>query len=250
MKKGLTLKMHEHIQSPEGKRKFNEHMFSEIAPRYNFITRALSFGRDTAWKNELIRYLPEIEKATCLDLASGTGDITFRLAKKYPVGRVIGLDLAEPMLDMAGKMNTFPNVEFLAGDMCQSGFADETFDIVTGGYAIRNAPVLDNVLTEIRRVIKPGGTAAFLDFSKTPNKVLQKIEIFLLKLWGGFWGLLLRHNIELYTYIGKSLKQFPDSIRLKEKIGTAGFEIVFAKKHFAGFAETIICRRLSTEPAD
>ncbi|MHC4131759.1 MAG: ubiquinone/menaquinone biosynthesis methyltransferase [Planctomycetota bacterium] len=243
MKKGLTLKMHDHIHNPEGKLLFNEHMFGEIAGKYDFITRALSFGRDSVWKNELIKHLPEIENPTCLDLASGTGDITFRLAEKYPSGSIIGLDLAEPMIEKARKINKYSNVEFQPGNMCKTNFPDNSFDIITGGYALRNAPVLQTALAEIARIIKPGGTAAFLDFSKVPNKLFQKFEIFLLKFWGGFWGLLLYRNIEVYTYIAESLKQFPDTEQLKELMRKSGFEVIFSKKHYGGLAETIICKK-------
>jgi demethylmenaquinone methyltransferase/2-methoxy-6-polyprenyl-1,4-benzoquinol methylase len=243
MKKGLTLKMHDHIHHPEGKLLFNEQMFGEISGKYDFITRALSLGRDTAWKKELIRHLPEIQSPSCLDLASGTGDITFRLAEKYPSGKVIGLDLTKPMLEKARKTNKYSNVEFQHGNMCKTDFPDNSFDIITGGYAIRNAPVLQKALTEIARIIKPGGTAAFLDFSKGPNKLFQKSEIFLLKLWGGFWGLILHRNIEIYTYIAESLKQFPDREQLKGLLRKDGFEIIFSKKHYAGLAETIICKK-------
>jgi demethylmenaquinone methyltransferase/2-methoxy-6-polyprenyl-1,4-benzoquinol methylase len=244
MKKGLTLKMHDHIHSPAGKLLFNEQMFGEIAGKYNFITRVLSFGRDIAWKNELIRHLPEIENPNCLDLASGTGDITFRLAEKYPSGSIIGLDLTEPMIEKARKINKYSNVEFQRGNMCKTNSPDNTFDIITGGYAIRNAPILEEALAEIERIIKPGGTAAFLDFSKVPNKLFQKFEIFLLKLWGGFWGLLLYRNIEVYTYIAESLKQFPDREQLRGLLQKCGFEVIFSKKHYAGLAETIICKKI------
>jgi demethylmenaquinone methyltransferase/2-methoxy-6-polyprenyl-1,4-benzoquinol methylase len=112
MKKGLTLKMHDHIHHPEGKLLFNEQMFGEISGKYDFITRALSLGRDTAWKKELIRHLPEIQSPSCLDLASGTGDITFRLAEKYPSGKVIGLDLTKPMLERPERQTNIRTLNF------------------------------------------------------------------------------------------------------------------------------------------
>ena len=240
MRRNFTLKMHDYIHRPEGKRKFNEEMFSEVAPRYDFITRALSFGRDKTWKDELVAKLPGIKSPNCLDLACGTGDLTFRLARRYGQGRIVGLDLTEAMLALARGRNSFGNVEFVTGQMSQTGFADESFDVVTGGYALRNAPVLKDALEEIRRVIKPGGTGAFLDFSKPPNKLLQKVENVMFKTWGGFWGLTLHRNSELYTYIAESLKQFPDSSQLKGHLEEIGFRNISSKKHFLGMAETIV----------
>lgn len=244
MRRNFTLKMHDYIHRPEGKRQYNEAMFGEIAPRYDFITRALSFGRDRKWKDDLVGKLPDIGNARCLDLACGTGDITFRLAQKYPEGHVVGLDLTEAMVALARPRNSFGNVEFVIGDMSQTDFADESFEIVTGGYALRNAPDLTKALKEIRRVMKPGGTGAFLDFSKPSNRALQKVELLALKTWGAFWGLALHRNTEVYTYIAESLKQFPDSPKLKELIEQIGFGIIRSEKHFLGMTETIIVEKV------
>jgi demethylmenaquinone methyltransferase/2-methoxy-6-polyprenyl-1,4-benzoquinol methylase len=271
--------MHDYIHQAEGKLFFNRRMFSTIAPRYDFITRVLSFGRDTSWKNRLVNDLPffaaehaesaetrseaksplrqkpnltsansavsavNISSPHCLDIACGTGDITFRLAAKYPAGRIVGLDVTEPMIDYARKRNTFSNITFTLQDMCRTNFADASFDIVTGGYALRNAPNLEQALIEIRRVMKPGATAAFLDFSKPPNRFLQKAKGMLLKFWGGFWGILLHRNPQLYTYIAESLKLYPDRIALKQLITKLGFTNIRSRKHFLGFAETIFFQK-------
>lgn len=243
MRRNFTLKMHDYIHRPEGKRQYNEAMFGEIAPRYDFITRALSFGRDRRWKDDLVEELPDTGDAKCLDLACGTGDITFRLARKYPEGHVVGLDLTEAMVELARPRNSFGNVEFVIGDMTRTDFADESFAIVTGGYALRNAPELAGALKEIRRVLRPGGTGAFLDFSKPSSPLLQKIELLTLKAWGGFWGFALHRNAEVYTYIAASLKQFPDSPRLKGLLEQAGFRIIKSEKHFLGMTETIIVEK-------
>jgi len=120
MRRNFTLKMRDYIHRPEGKREYNREMFGEIAPRYDFITHVLSFGRDKAWKDELVRKLPEIEKPNCLDLASGTGDLTFRLAQRYHDGHIIGLDLTDAMVALARPRNSFSNVEFVIGDMNQT----------------------------------------------------------------------------------------------------------------------------------
>jgi demethylmenaquinone methyltransferase/2-methoxy-6-polyprenyl-1,4-benzoquinol methylase len=243
MKDRFNLDMHDYIHQPEGKLVFNRQMFGHIASTYDFITRTLSFGRDASWKNRLISDLPEIEAPDCLDIACGTGDITFRLAAKYPAGRIVGLDLTEPMVDLAKTRNTFVNIAFTIGDMCRMSYADDSFDIVTGGYALRNAPNLEQALLEIRRVMKPGATAAFLDFSKSPNRFLQTAQDFLLRFWGGFWGVVLHRNPQLYTYIAASLRQFPDSAAFKQLIAKLGFTNIRSRKHFFGFTETIIFQK-------
>lgn len=243
MNSRFDLNMHDYIHQAEGKLFFNKQMFGTIAPRYDFITRVLSFGRDMSWKNRLVNDLPDNKNAHCLDIACGTGDITFRLAAKYPAGHIVGLDVTEPMIDYARERNTFSNITFTIQDMCRTNFADASFDIVTGGYALRNAPNLKQALIEIRRVMKSGATAAFLDFSKPPNRLLQKIKGMLLKFWGGFWGILLHRNPQLYTYIAESLKQYPDRNALRQLITKLGFTNIRSRKHCLGFAETIFFQK-------
>jgi ubiquinone/menaquinone biosynthesis methyltransferase len=259
MKNQFKLDMHDYIHRAEGKLFFNREMFGHIASNYDFITRVLSFGRDTSWKNRLIKELPDVNAPACLDIACGTGDITFRLAAKYPQAVIIGLDVTEQMLNLArssyesrseaesrfsGRAASHESrITFVIGDMCQMNYPDNSFDIVTGGYALRNAPNLEVALTEIRRVMKPGATAAVLDFSKSPNRFWQKIQDLLLRFWGGFWGILLHRNPQLYTYIAASLRQFPDSVALKKLIIQLGFVNLRSRKHFLGFTETILFQK-------
>jgi ubiquinone/menaquinone biosynthesis methyltransferase len=239
----FDLDMHDYIHQAEGKLFFNKQLFSTIAPKYDFTNRVLSFGRDAVWKNRLVEGLPDIKIPKCLDIACGTGDITFRLAAKYPAGQIVGLDVTEQMIDYARERNTFSNITFSLQDMCKTNFANASFDIVTGGYALRNAPNLEQAFIEIQRVMKPGSTAAFLDFSKPPNCFLQTIKGMLLEFWGGFWGILLHRNPQLYTYIAESLKQYPDRNALKQLITKLGFTNICSRKHFLGFAETIFFQK-------
>ncbi len=239
MRKRFTLKMHDYIHHPKGKLEYNEKVFKEIAPKYDFITVVLSLGRDSKWKDHLVEKLPDIRQPYCLDLACGTGDITFRLAEKYPEGCIVGLDLTDAMVAVARSRNCYDNVRFTIKDMSQTGFADNSFDIVTGGYALRNAPDIEVALEEVWRVMKVGGTAAFLDFSRPCNKYFQKIEYWLLKLWGGFWGWLLHRNVEVYTYIAESTKLFADSKQLKQLMTDKGFSNIKSKKYYWGIMESI-----------
>ncbi|MFB0525576.1 MAG: ubiquinone/menaquinone biosynthesis methyltransferase [Phycisphaerae bacterium] len=245
MKRRFTLRMHDYIHWPKGKLKYNEQLFTEIAPRYDFITRALSLGADAEWKDELVAKLPYISSPKCLDLACGTGDITFRLANKYPAGLVVGLDLTEDMIALARFHNVYNNIHFTVKDMCQTGFDDNSFDIVTGGYALRNAPDIKKALNEIWRVMKFGGKAAFLDFSKPSSRFFQKLENALLKTWGSFWGLTLHGNTEVYTYIAESLKQFPNHEQLKQYLREVGFVNIQSKKHLFGITETIVFEKVT-----
>ena len=126
------------------KRYFNRFLFTEVAPKYHIATQFLSFGRDKSWKKKMIKKLPKKEKAVCLDIACGTGDISFLLAKKYKDSEIIGIDFNEKMIDIANKLLEYKynNIKFKVADMGDTAFNSEQFDIITGGYALRNAPDL------------------------------------------------------------------------------------------------------------
>ena len=240
MNKLSQVELNECFKSSISKLSHNEKLFSLIGPKYNKATRILSLYRDQSWKRQLINYLPNINNPVCLDLACGTGDVTFRVAKKYPMGTVYGLDLTQAMLNEAIKINTLSNVKFVCKDMCNTDFENNTFDIITGSYALRNSPDLKNALFEIKRILKPGGTVAILDFSKFDNAIAQKIQYALLKFWGSLWGILLHKNPTIYSYIAESIKHHPTHTEFEKIIKEFNFEITNKKKFFLGTMEIII----------
>jgi demethylmenaquinone methyltransferase/2-methoxy-6-polyprenyl-1,4-benzoquinol methylase len=243
MHDSIGLKMKEALQSPEGKRQFNEAHFAVASTKYDFATQALSLGRDVHWKDELIGLLPEIAAPMCLDLACGTGDLTFRLAERYSKGQVIGLDLTGAMIDRARVRNTYPNIQFAVKDMCRTGLDDNSVDIITGAYALRNAPDINQALAEIHRVMKPGGTAAFLDFAKPKHPARQALNYALLKVWGSFWGWMLHRDTNVHGYISESLKTFPHREGLRQRILEQGFEQFRSRSHFLGMVEVLLFRK-------
>jgi ubiquinone/menaquinone biosynthesis methyltransferase len=177
LKRTFALKFSDHADQPARKKFYNEQLFSEVAPKYDFVTKALSLGRDAAWKRHLVNALPDDTiTPRCVDLACGTGDVSFLLADRYPNGTVTGIDLTESMLKLARQRQVPKNLSFTQGDMCDTGIESGSIDIVTGSYALRNAPNLEQALIEIRRILKPGGMAAFLDFSKPTMQSLQAVE--------------------------------------------------------------------------
>jgi ubiquinone/menaquinone biosynthesis methyltransferase len=247
MAQPFRLKIGDHLNSPEKKRYYNEQLFTEIAPRYDFITRALSVWRDGAWKRDLVASLPLQEEPFCLDLACGTGDITLLLAARYPQGRIVGLDITEPMLARARARCTDFNVWFINQDMGHLGFVPGSADIVSGGYALRNAPDLEKAVDEIHQVLKPGGLAAFLDFSKSDGSLSQCLEYWLLKIWAGFWGIMLHGNHEVYGYIAESLRRFPDRGALRRMFQDKGFIIVTSRLYFFGITELLVIKKNTPE---
>ncbi len=239
----FSLKIKDYIHSPENKREYNEQHFSEAARHYDFATRAMSLGRDMAWKRRLTAALPELPAPVCVDLACGTGDVSCMLAHRYPRGRVIGLDLTEKMLVLARKRRHSENLSFVQGDMGQIDLPSASADIVTGSYAVRNAPDLRAALTEIRRILKPGGTVGLLDFSKSPSRRFQAFQYRVLKTWCGFWGLLLHGNPEVHAYIAASLKIYPDRGQLRTLLAEVGFTVRHAEKFYLGTLELLVLEK-------
>jgi ubiquinone/menaquinone biosynthesis methyltransferase len=226
------------IQTPDNKRRYNEGLFTRVASEYDLATRAMSLGRDRIWKRRLVSLLPELATPNCVDLACGTGDVTFELAARYPHGKIVGIDLTPAMIEVARTRSPAANITFKAEDMCHTSVASGWADVVTGSYALRNAPVLDDAFREVHRMLKPGGQAAFLDFSKSPAKWRQSLQLPLLKFWGGFWGVVLHGGPE-HAYIAESLRQFPDRLALREKVTQHGFRLSVTRKCFGGMLEIV-----------
>jgi demethylmenaquinone methyltransferase/2-methoxy-6-polyprenyl-1,4-benzoquinol methylase len=230
------------IQSPDKKRCYNSRLFTRVAREYDGATRAMSLGRDQTWKRWLVESLPALAAPQCVDLACGTGDVSAALARRFEQGKVVGIDLTPAMIEVARERCSLPNVSFRVEDMCRTGIEGGWADVVTGSYALRNAPVLDDALAEIRRLLRPGGWAAFLDFAKPPARWRQSLQFPLLKYWGGFWGLVLHGGPE-HAYIAESLRQFPDRIALREKFVRHGFRLRQSRNCFGGMLEILVLFR-------
>jgi demethylmenaquinone methyltransferase/2-methoxy-6-polyprenyl-1,4-benzoquinol methylase len=238
----FRLKAREWLDVPERKRAFNELHFAEAAPRYDLATRMMSLGRDAAWKQALVAALPVLSSPVCVDLACGTGDVAFLLAGRYPGGIVTGLDLSAPMLAIARERNRFTNVRFEPGDLCDLPFPDGSVDIVTGSYALRNAPDLRIALAEVHRVLSPGGVAAFLDFSNPDSFPLRYLQYLLLRSWCGLWGLLLHGTSEIHGYVAESLREFPYWNRLRGIFRENRFELLTERRFFLGITGFVVLR--------
>jgi ubiquinone/menaquinone biosynthesis methyltransferase len=230
------------LSSPCKKRSYNRWLFAIVAKRYGIATRVLSFSRDSSWKKWLVRNIQLSHASLAIDIASGNADIALRLKTGCPSLTMISSDITREMSRPARLHIAGSRVPFVMQDMSFLGFKSECADIITGGYALRNAPDLEATIVEIRRVLKSGGTAAFLDFSKPPARFAAGIEYFLLKFWGSLWGLLLHARPQIYGYIAESLRVFPDRAALHATLSRHGLEVQRSKRFFFGIIEAIVCR--------
>ena len=194
-------------------------MFSTVAPRYDFITRAFSYGMDIHWKRHGVERAVVREPAIVLDLASGTGDFSRLVREHRPQVRAVAVDLTESMLRLA---RTHGVDEAVCADAARLPFPDDCFDCVFVGYGLRNFPSLKSALREVERVTRPGGLLVTLDFFLPSNALLRKLYLAYLYAQGTFWGLVLHRRPRIYTYIPDSLRHFvsiPEFERLLEAHG-------------------------------
>ena len=231
------------LSAPVSKLDYTRKVFSVVAVRYDVITRLLSFGRDGRWKKILLSRLPKHPAPACVDLACGTGDISRLLAQRYPGGRVDAVDLNPDMLRRARARTGQANIRFHQVNMNELPFRDSSCEIVTGGYALRNSPHLPTTFDEIFRVLKPGGTAAFLDFSTSHVPRIRDIQLKLLAFWGGLWGWIFHRNPEVYSYIAKSLSYYPDFVELPRMMTGVGFRRVHQKRLLLGMLALTFARK-------
>jgi demethylmenaquinone methyltransferase/2-methoxy-6-polyprenyl-1,4-benzoquinol methylase len=219
----------ERIASPEGKRKYVRALFATIADRYDLITVLLSFGQDRRWKRRLVRLASARPTDDVLDLATGTGDIAFSLIPL--TRRVFGVDVTWRMVELAhakGQMDAAPGrgPTFLVGDMLALPFADNSFNLVTTGYGLRNVTDLDAALGEIRRVLKSGGQMLSLDFNRPSNPVTRAIYLRYLAVVGGALGWLLHRDPDTYRYIPASIQTYLGAEGIVKRMESCGFQRV------------------------
>ena len=206
-------------------------MFSTIAPRYDFFTRAFSYGMDRRWKRTLVDRAGLSGDAVVLDLASGTGDFSLDVAAKHPGCRSVAVDLTEHMLRLARKRGVKRAV---CGDAGMLPFADASFDCVFIGYGLRNFPNLAVALGEIERVTRPGGLLLTLDMFLPSNPLLRLLYLGSLYAQGAFWGLVLHGRPRVYTYIPDSLRSFISIDDFSTLLRRTGYGQVDARRYILG----------------
>ena len=196
------------FDSPDSKSRYVRRLFSTIADRYDLITVLLSYGQDRRWKHRLVALARLEPGVRALDLACGTGDITYALQDAR--AECVGLDITARMVEIArGKRSSGSPPAFLVGDMMALPFGDGTFDVVTTGYGIRNVPAIDKALAEIGRVLRPGGVLLSLDFDRPSNPIVRGVYLSYLTLVGSALGLVLHGDPDTYRYIPESIRRYP-----------------------------------------
>jgi len=214
----------------EEKKTYVRAMFAGIAQRYDFLNHFLSFGMDYYWRRKAVgivrKHIKEIREPHILDIACGTGDLSFEILRQIPDANITGIDLAKPMLDIfeekAKERKALIAIE--EGDVEALRFADNTFDAITIGFGTRNFTRLDVAFKEIHRVLKPGGIFINLELSKPRTFPMKQFYGFYSRSFMPFIGKLISKNKEAYTYLPDSIQRFPEREEIMKMLLEAGFE--------------------------
>ena len=222
-------------------------VFSSVADSYDIMNDAMSMGMHRLWKMILVELAGVSKKDTILDIASGTGDIAKLISQEYPETEIYMTDINMDMLvegrDRAINESFQSNCHFcqLSGEILP--FEDETFDIITIGFGLRNFTDKDSGLKEMKRCLKKNGRLLVLEFSKPINPLFSKIYD-----WYSFnilprLGSILANDSESYQYLAESIRMHPDQESLKDMILDAGF----SKCKFYNLVNGIVCIHVAYE---
>lgn len=204
-------------------------VFDGVAPHYDLMNDAMSLGMHRLWKKIAIDLLKARPGEHILDLAAGTGDLTRAIAKRVgETGRVVSSDINPNMLEEGRKkcLNTgiFNSIEFVIADAQHLPFEDNTFDAITMGFGLRNVPEPGKALKEMARVLKPGGRALVLEFSKPAytwlNTLYDQYSFHIIPKLGAW----IAQDEASYQYLVESIRMHPDQETLKSLFLSAGFD--------------------------
>ncbi len=199
-------------------------MFGRIAPRYDLLNHLLSMNIDRYWRARTVFRVAEIlarPGAQVLDVCCGTGDLTLALNSRSPSARVFGSDFCHPMMQVAkGKT---ANSRLFEANALQLPLAGASLDLVTIAFGFRNLTSYRGGLLELRRILKPGGTLAILEFSTPPNRLLAASYSFYSRKILPVIGGAISGSKDAYTYLPESVRKFPDADGLANQMREAGF---------------------------
>ena len=203
--------------------------FESVAPRYDLANHFLSGGIDFYWRKKLVKLAAEQTCDHVLDLATGSGDVLFALRDGLPHETAItGVDFCEPMLEEARNKREVKGLDedsnkFLWGDCLSLDFPDNSFDLITISFGLRNLADREKGLKEMNRVLKPGGRLIVLEFSQ-PFLWFRPFYYFYLRLILPWMARLVTGDRDAYLYLGSSISAFPDRFGLVKEFENAGFE--------------------------
>lgn len=222
-------------------------MFAEIAPRYDLVNRLLSGGIDVWWRHVTVSRAAPPASGAMLDICTGTGDLALAYAAHAAPGvRIVGSDFCGPMLDRGRDKSrrTGARVEWLEADAMDLPFADGEFDLVTVAFGLRNIADTARGLAEMARVLRPGGRLAILEFSLPASRLVRAVYLAYFRYVLPFVGnLVARNRSDAYSYLNRSVEEFPSGAALAAVVRQAGFDRIDQLPLTFGIATLTIATR-------
>jgi demethylmenaquinone methyltransferase/2-methoxy-6-polyprenyl-1,4-benzoquinol methylase len=213
--------------SDKSKKEQVAEMFNKIAGKYDTMNRVLSARTDISWRKKAIRMLKKENPRIILDVATGTADMAIMTHKMLKPEKVVGIDISEGMLELGVKKvekeGLSSKILLQQGDSSAINFDSNTFDAVMVAFGVRNFEKLDTGLTEMLRVLKPGGCLIVLEFSKPRRKAIKFFYSLYMRLVAPRVASWFRQNKEAYLYLNESANAFPDRQLFTEILQKTGY---------------------------
>ncbi len=234
--------------SPDaGKKAQVEQMFDRIAPRYDFLNRLLSGGIDIWWRKKAISYLKKDGPRLILDVATGTADLALETFRQIKPEKITGIDIANEMLEIGRqkikKAGWGGQISLETGDSENLRFAENSFDAVTVAFGVRNFENLEKGLSEMRRVLRPGGQMVILEFSQPQSFPVKQ-------LYGAYFRYVLplvgratSRDPRAYTYLFESVQAFPQGDEFCKILTKTGFQSPTHKRLTLGICSVYLARK-------
>jgi demethylmenaquinone methyltransferase/2-methoxy-6-polyprenyl-1,4-benzoquinol methylase len=221
-------------------------MFNNIAWRYDFLNHFLSFGVDRYWRRQAINLLRNDQPKVILDIATGTADLAIEAMRLNPV-KIFGVDISSDMIeigkDKIRKKNVQDKIELIEADSENLFFDDNKFDAITVGFGVRNFGNLEKGLSEMLRVLKPGGIAIILEFSKPGNSFIRFLYNFYSTRICPLIGNAISKDKAAYSYLHESVEAFPDGKDFLNIFSSVGFGDVKWKPLTFGVASVYLGKK-------
>lgn len=207
------------------KKEMVREMFDDISPKYDLLNHLLSFGIDRSWRNKMVNLLETRKPASILDVATGTGDLAIAMAKITPQ-KIVGIDISEKMLEVGKTKLTNLGLDALItlrqADAEKIPFSDNSFHAVTVAFGVRNYENLALGLSEMKRVLRPGGILMILEFSHPESFPMKQLYTFYARNIIPLLGHTVSKNRQAYQYLPDSVAAFPSGnafVKILEQTG-------------------------------
>lgn len=227
-----------------------EAMFDGIAPTYDFLNHALSMGIDRGWRRKAVETLDKYAPKRVLDIATGTGDFAILLGKMLKPEHIIGADISEGMMEVARRKVAAlsselqgTEISFQKEDCLHLTFPADSFDAVTVAYGVRNFQDLDAGLSEMYRVLKPGGHLLIVELAVPPRFPMRQLFWLYAHVVMPFVGWVVSRDSRAYSYLPATMEAFPQGEVMEGILQKAGFASVLWRRFTFGICTMYIAEK-------